>query len=86
MSGALTGASGAPLNENLRAPQELLFRGSFEEAKKFALSKEKYLVVNLQMRNDLMSIDQNRDLWRHESVKELIDNSFVFYQVRKKGL
>lgn len=84
MSKILAGASGTTLNENLRAPQELLFRGSFEDAKKFALSKEKYLVVNLQTRNDLMSIDQNRDLWRHESIKELIDNSFVFYQARTK--
>ncbi|GAB4816470.1 hypothetical protein N2152v2_003516 [Parachlorella kessleri] len=73
--------SGQRLASMFEPPRELLFVGSFDEAKQQALEKQRWLLVNVQSTNQFASHQLNRDTWRDEMVKSLVENNFVFFQV-----
>ncbi|XP_010253434.1 PREDICTED: plant UBX domain-containing protein 7-like [Nelumbo nucifera] len=64
-----------------RPPVELLYQGTFHEAKGEASLQNKWLLVNVQSAKDFSSHLLNRDTWANESVAQMITISFVFLQV-----
>ncbi|BBN17342.1 UBX domain-containing protein 7 [Marchantia polymorpha subsp. ruderalis] len=64
-----------------RPPFDLMFQGTFEQAKSEAARQGKWLLVNLQSTKEFSSYTLNRDTWAHEAVKETVSMSFVFWQV-----
>ena len=69
--------------QNLRAlfapPYELMLIGTFEDAKRKALSQQKILLVNIQNQNDFASHCLNRDIWSDETVRQVISCSYIFW-------
>ncbi|KAL0481568.1 hypothetical protein AKO1_012302 [Acrasis kona] len=63
------------------APKKLLFNGAFQDAQNEALSKEKWLLVNIQQDDVFDCHRLNRDTWNNELVSMLVELSFVFWQV-----
>ncbi|XP_019056429.1 PREDICTED: plant UBX domain-containing protein 7-like [Tarenaya hassleriana] len=64
-----------------KPPFDLMFNGSLHQAKSAASEEDKWLIVNLQSREELASHTLNRDTWGDEVVAETITNNFVFLQV-----
>jgi hypothetical protein len=64
-----------------QAPSDMLFKGSFEAAQEHAVNKEQWLLVNVQSNEQFASHQLNRDTWSDPTVKDIIQNSFVFWQV-----
>lgn len=71
-------------NTNLQSlfspPREILFQGSWDNAKEFAKEANKWVLVNIQKDSEFLSYNLNRDLWSNEIVKDLISTTFVFFQ------
>ncbi|CAL5224689.1 g7413 [Coccomyxa viridis] len=63
-------------------PHDILFTGSFEQAKEAAQGQERWLLVNVQSNSEFASHMLNRDVWRDETVKNIIKVGFVLYQVQ----
>eukprot|EP00808_Paulinella_micropora_P006122 g54806.t1 len=61
-------------------PADLLFRGSFEEARQTALVTNKWLLVNLQDRGDFQSHQLNRDTWKSAGVQDVTKQHCIFWQ------
>lgn len=74
----------AGLGSLYRPPEDINSGGSFQEAMKRAKEVKKWLIVNIQAADEFASHVLNRDIWSHETVKEMIRSSFVFWQ-REKG-
>jgi hypothetical protein len=69
------------LSELFRAPSELMFIGSFEEAMARAASTKKWLVVNVQDVHEFDSQRLNRDTWKHPGVVAMVQASCIFLQL-----
>ncbi|KAL1198209.1 putative plant UBX domain-containing protein 14 [Cardamine amara subsp. amara] len=69
------------LSSLYRAPLNLLFDGSFEEAKRTSSREDQWLLVNLQSTTEFASHTLNRDLWSNDAVSQAIKCSFVLLQV-----
>jgi hypothetical protein len=63
-----------------RPPDDLNTQGSFQDAMKKAKDSRKWLLVNIQSSEEFGSLVLNRDIWSHETVKQIIFSSFVFFQ------
>ena len=61
------------------APHDLMLIGTFEDAKRKALSQQKILLVNIQNQNDFASHCLNRDIWSDETVRQVISCSYIFW-------
>lgn len=75
-----TGGGGASLAAMFEPPREMLFQGGFEEAKEHAREQGRWLIVNLQSTSQFASHQMNRDTWRNEMVRALVENNFVLFQ------
>ncbi|MCD7459434.1 UBX domain-containing protein 7 [Datura stramonium] len=64
-----------------RPPYELMYNGPFEKAKDAAAARNKWLLVNLQSKEEFSSDLLNRDTWANEIVAQTIKSNFVFWQV-----
>ena len=77
-------SSGAPksggLGDMFRTPDELMFKGSFEEARAAAEAQGKLLMVNIQDEGEFASHQLNRDTWQNATVQDIIKSHFVFWQ------
>jgi hypothetical protein len=62
-------------------PRDLLFKGSFEEAKAYASANGRWLILNIQNTAEFASHQLNRDTWRDGGVQALVSSSFVLFQV-----
>ncbi len=67
------------LAELLKPPLDHMFRGSFEEAREFAFSRNQWLLVSLQESSDFRSHTLNRDVWKHAEVQAAL-LGFVLWQ------
>jgi hypothetical protein len=74
-------AASQKLSELFRAPSELMFIGSFDEAMARAASTKKWLVVNLQDIHEFDSQRLNRDTWKHPGVVAMVQASCIFLQL-----
>jgi len=64
-----------------RPPIELLFKGTFKEAKEVSVAENKWLLVNIQSITEFNSQRLNRDTWSNPVLSALISENFTFYQV-----
>ncbi|CAI5517515.1 unnamed protein product [Closterium sp. Naga37s-1] len=76
--GAARQASLASLFE---PPYDILFAGSFDQAKQRAGAEGKWLLVNVQSTGEFASHMLNRDVWAVPAVKETISTYFLLWQV-----
>ena len=58
----------------------MAYPGSFEQAKRRAESLGRWLLVNVQSASEFQSHQLNRDTWKHEAVKNVVKENFVFWQ------
>ncbi|KAG8580411.1 hypothetical protein GDO81_007292 [Engystomops pustulosus] len=69
------------LADLFRPPIDLMHKGSFETAKECGQLKNKWLMINIQNVQDFSCQCLNRDIWSNDSVKTLIREHFIFWQV-----
>ncbi|KAI3424405.1 hypothetical protein D9Q98_009957 [Chlorella vulgaris] len=83
--GSGTAVRSATLATMYEPPKEMLFCGTFDEAKQAAQRDGRWLIVNLQRTSEFASYQLNRDTWRNDMVQALVTNNFVFFQVYDVG-
>lgn len=76
-----SGPDAGSLATMFEPPRQLLFHGSFDEAKGKAASEGRWLILNLQSSSQFASHQLNRDTWRDPMVSALVENNFILYQV-----
>lgn len=64
-----------------RPPVEICFSGSFQAAKDYAQTRNRWLVVNLQDNTDFKCQILNRDIWSSKKIREILQKYYVFWQV-----
>ncbi|VDD92047.1 unnamed protein product [Enterobius vermicularis] len=69
------------LQNLFKPPYDILFSGSWEEARAEAQRLSLWLLVNVQNVQEFACQALNRDVWSNISVKEIIKSNFVFWQV-----
>ncbi|XP_075717343.1 UBX domain-containing protein 7 [Rhinoderma darwinii] len=69
------------LADLFRPPIDIMHKGSFETAKECGQLKNKWLMINIQNVQDFACQCLNRDIWSNDSVKSLIRDHFIFWQV-----
>ncbi|XP_026395929.1 plant UBX domain-containing protein 7-like [Papaver somniferum] len=62
-------------------PVALMYDGPFHKAKKSAEDEDKWLIVNVQSKQEFSSLTLNLDTWAHEAVSQTISANFIFWQV-----
>ncbi|ORX58758.1 hypothetical protein DM01DRAFT_1333377 [Hesseltinella vesiculosa] len=68
------------LADLFRPPFDIMYRGSFEDARSKARSESKWLLVNIQDPTEFACQILNRDLWSESFIKDIIRESFLFLQ------
>lgn len=61
-----------------KPPIDLMFKGSFEAAKAYGCKENKWILLNVQKTDSFECHCLNRDLWKDETVKDILKASFVF--------
>ena len=69
------------LEDLFRPPCDILFLGTFLEAREYAKSMNRWLLVNVQNPQEFACQILNRDVWPNEQVREMIKDHFVLWQV-----
>lgn len=69
------------LSDLFRPPLDIIYRGSFDEARNIARIQNRWLLVNLQDTTEFACQMLNRDLWREADVKAFIKEHFIFCQL-----
>lgn len=88
LSAATGGASessskNAKLAELFRPPFELMTRLSWDNARQKGKDEEKWILVNVQNPSIFDCQALNRDIWKHDGVKETVKENFIFMQYDK---
>jgi hypothetical protein len=88
MSQATGGASeqsskAARLAELFRPPFELMNQIPWDEAREKGKEERKWILVNVQDPSIFHCQQLNRDIWKHEGIRELVKENFVFMQYSK---
>jgi hypothetical protein len=82
--GGGAGAGGArkprDLSQLLAPPADLLYIGTFDEARVEARTNRRWLLVNIQAHDEFACLTLNRDVWRDESVAALLRSRYVLWQ------
>ncbi|KAH6581758.1 hypothetical protein BASA60_002251 [Batrachochytrium salamandrivorans] len=68
------------LAQLFQPPLDIMFQGSFDEARELARSSSKWLMVTIHDPSEFSCQAMNRDLWRNSTVKDLVRENFVFVQ------
>eukprot|EP01134_Creolimax_fragrantissima_P007753 CFRG7753T1 len=68
------------LAEMFCAPRENVFHGTFSAAKELASSQRKWLIVNIQQQDEFACHCVNRDLWRSEKIKLVLEKYYLLWQ------
>ncbi|KAM7200220.1 hypothetical protein V8F20_005438 [Naviculisporaceae sp. PSN 640] len=71
------------LAEMFRPPHELISHFTVEEARDEGKAEKKWIMVNLQDMSDFNCQALNRDIWKNESIADLIRENFIFLQYEK---
>lgn len=61
------------LEDLFRPPCEILFLGTFLEAREYAKSMNRWLLVNVQNPQEFACQILNRDVWPNAQIREMID-------------
>ena len=68
------------LSDMFSPPENVLYHGGFQDARQFAKSQNKWLLVNVQSDAEFACHALNRDVWKDSVVQSIIADSFVFWQ------
>lgn len=71
----------AGLQDLFRPPLELMYRGPFVTAREEGTTKNKWLLVNIQDGRVWPCQTLNRDVWSNQTVKDILKENFIFWQV-----
>mmetsp|Transcript_62626 Transcript_62626/g.179635 ORF Transcript_62626/g.179635 Transcript_62626/m.179635 type:complete len:456 (-) Transcript_62626:137-1504(-) len=73
-------ASGGSAINNLFSPPEYNEQTAYYQVKEKALQESKFILVNIQQAEVFASHTLNRDVWSDDTIKEIIQGSFLFWQ------
>ncbi|KAH7417032.1 hypothetical protein BKA64DRAFT_285854 [Cadophora sp. MPI-SDFR-AT-0126] len=73
----------ARLAELFRPPFELMLQVPWDTARDKAKEDGKWILVNVQDPSFFDCQQLNRDIWKHEGIKELVKENFIFIQYSK---
>ncbi|KAK0118888.1 hypothetical protein ONS96_011966 [Cadophora gregata f. sp. sojae] len=73
----------ARLAELFRPPFELMLQVPWDTARDKAKEDGKWILVNVQDPSFFDCQQLNRDIWKHEGIKELVKENFIFIQYLK---
>jgi hypothetical protein len=73
----------ARLAELFRPPFELMSRLSWDDARDEGKEEQKWILVNIQDPAVFDCQALNRDIWKHEGIKETVKENFLFMQYSK---
>jgi hypothetical protein len=79
-SSSSPGSKAKRLADLFRPPFDIMFHGTFEEAREDAKEKNKWLLINIQDPTEFSCQVLNRDLWSDPFIKDIIKASFIFLQ------
>ncbi|OAA55717.1 uas [Cordyceps fumosorosea ARSEF 2679] len=82
-STAANGTHARRLEDLFRPPYDLMVRMSWDEARTLGKGDMKWILVNLQDMSDFNCQALNRDIWKDQSVKDLVSENFIFLQYDK---
>lgn len=69
------------LEDLFRPPSNILFLGSFMEARDHAKTLNRWLLVNVQNPQEFSCQVLNRDVWPNQQIQEIVKDHFVLWQV-----
>lgn len=69
------------LEDLFRPPCDILFLGTFMEAREQAKGINRWLLVNVQDQQEFACQILNRDVWTDPQIKSIINDHFVLWQV-----
>jgi len=69
------------LHDLFRPPLDLMFRGSFTSSREAGSVKNKWMLVNIQNGREFACQTLNRDVWSNQTVKDIVKEHFIFWQV-----
>lgn len=69
------------LEDLFRPPLDLMHKGTFVTAREAGQTQGKWLMVNVQNVREFSCQQLNRDVWSDSTVKSIVRESFVFWQV-----
>ncbi|KAK2577854.1 hypothetical protein KPH14_001117 [Odynerus spinipes] len=69
------------LEDLFRPPCNILFLGTFMDAREHAKSLNRWLLVNVQDPQEFVCQVLNRDVWSNEQIQEIVKDHFVLWQV-----
>ncbi|XP_041483298.1 UBX domain-containing protein 7-like [Lytechinus variegatus] len=69
------------LEDLFRPPLDLMHKGTFVTAREAGQVQGKWLMVNVQNVREFSCQQLNRDIWSDSTVKSIIRESFIFWQV-----
>jgi thioredoxin-related protein len=70
------------LAELFKPPTDIMFQGTFQEARVAGQMQNKWLLVNIQDSREFRCQVLNRDVWNNHQVKKIISNQFIFLQIQ----
>jgi UBX domain/UBA-like domain/Thioredoxin-like len=75
----------ATLQTLFQPPYDIMFSGPYDAAKQEAVSRNRFLLVNIQDAASFSSHRLNRDVWssRCQRVRDLVELHFIFWQAGK---
>ena len=71
------------LAELFRPPYDLISHFSWDEARSEGKEEKKWILVNLQDMTDFNCQALNRDIWKDDLVRQLVQENFIFLQYSK---
>lgn len=74
------------LEDLFRPPYDIMFLGSFVEAREHAKIMNRWLLVNVQNPLEFSCQILNRDLWPNEQIRDMVRDHFVLWQVKSSTL
>lgn len=77
-------AKAARLAELFRPPFELMHQLSWDAARDKGKEEMKWILVNIQDTSIFTCSELNRDIWKHDGIKELVKENFIFLQYTKQ--
>lgn len=80
---APNGSHARRLQDLFRPPYELMVHMSWDEARTLGKGDQKWILVNLQDMSDFNCQALNRDIWKDQSIKDLVSENFLFLQYEK---
>ncbi|KAL5013857.1 hypothetical protein ScPMuIL_008127 [Solemya velum] len=69
------------LEDLFRPPIDITYKGTFDNARDAGKLENKWLMVNIQNVKEFVCQALNRDVWSNSSVKYVIKDHFIFWQV-----